>query len=180
MDARICSTLADEGRTLADGIITRLVNTSAPIQGTIVLGSGDPLIVRLGDTAPRVIVPLAWHQRPNPVGRDQIARADAVVLLHEDELDLISRGIPKGPIVVIAARGTDDGSFLRTTNPYERVAAATAVAGHPALDAALPRIPPPDVMWQRLVHLAAEAIIEACIACGGTAPSPEPDPAGRR
>lgn len=181
MDVRIASTLTGEGRSLADDIVARFVRIGRACRGTLLLGSGDPLILRGDEPAPRVIVPLAWHQRPNPVGRDQIAHADAVVLVHDDEIELITGGIAGQPHLIVAARGASaDETFLRTTNPYEAVAATSAVAGHLALNDALPGVPAPAVAWQALVNLTSEAIVEAFVSTGGTGPSPKPSPMGRR
>lgn len=181
MDARIASTLTGQGRSLADDIVARLVRIGRACRGTLLIGSGDPLILRGDEAAPRVIVPLAWYQRPNPVGRDQIAHADAVVLVHDDEIEMITGGIMGEPQLIIAAHGSPAyGAFLRTTNPYEAVAATSAVAGHTALSNALPGVPAPAVAWQALVNLTTEAIMEAFIATGGTGPSPESGPTGQR
>lgn len=181
MDARIASTLDGEGRSLADDIVARLVGIGRACRGTLLIGSGDPLILRGDEARPRVIVPLAWYQRPNPVGRDQIAHADAVVLVHDDEIDLITGGIMGEPQLIVAARGASvDGAFLSTTNPYETVAATSAVAGHTALNEALPGVPAPAVAWRALVNLTTEAIVEAFVATGGAGPSPEPGSTGRR
>lgn len=181
MDARIASTLTGEGRSLADDIVARFVGIGRACRGTLLIGSSDPLILRGAEAAPRVIVPLAWYQRPNPVGRDQIAHADAVVLVHDDEIELITGGIMGEARLIVAARGASaDRAFLRTTNPYEAVAATSAVARHAALNNALPGVSAPAVAWRALVNLTTEAIVEAFIASGGTGPSPEPGPTGQR
>lgn len=172
MDARIASTLTGEGRSLADDVIARLLRIGRACRGILLIGSGDPLILRGYEATPRIILPLAWYQRPNPVGRDQIAHADAVVLIHDDEIDLITGGIPGGPQLVIAAGGASAGGpFLRTTNPFEAVAATRAVAQHAVLNDALPGMPTPTAAWHALVTLASEAVVEAFIATGGMGPS---------
>jgi hypothetical protein len=181
IDARISGTLSGEGRSLADDIVARLVRIGQGCRGTLILGSGDPMILRGGAASPHVIAPLTWYQRPNPIGRSQLAHADAVVLIHEDELDLITAKIAGDPLLVIATHGESaGGSFLQTTNPYEVVAAAGAVAGHPALEDALPGMPARAMAWHALVDLAAEAMLEAFVATDGVSSSSAPGPQGRR
>ena len=181
IDARISNTLTGEGRALASDVVARLDRIGRACHGTLLIGSGDPLIVRGGEATPRVIVPLAWYQRPNPVGRDQIAHADAVVLVHDDEIECITGGFTGEPRVIIAARGASaDEAFLRTTNPYEAVTATSIVAGYAALSDALPGISAPGVAWNALVQLTSDAIVEAFVASGGIEGGPEPGHTGRR
>lgn len=185
MTTRIAGTLTGEGRWLADEIAARLLHLGQACHGTLIVGSGDPAILQGGEARPRVIVPLVWYHRPNPVGRDQIANADAVVLIDDEELDAIT-GVMSGeapaspPIVVAADDATRRGLFLRQTNPYEAVAAARALAGHAALQEALPSAAGLNEAWRELVDIACEAIVEAFIVMGGTVPSPEPRPEDQR
>jgi hypothetical protein len=181
IDARIASALSGEGRLLANDVVARLRRIGQACHGTLLIGSGDPLILRGDEAAPRVIVPLAWYQRPNPVGRDQINHADAVVLVHDDEIELVTGSITGNPQLIIAARGVSaDRPFLRTTNPFEAFAATSTLAEHAVLNDALSSVPAPTVAWHALVTMATEAIVEAFIATGGTGPPPEPGDTGRR
>lgn len=167
MIIRVAHGLPAEGRALATAIAACVADRTytAALTGTLMLGAGDPLILRGGETTPRVLMPLAWHHRVNRIGRDQIAHADAIVVLSAEELPPVRHAVRSDQVVVIAAPPSQNTSaFLGLTNPYEAIEAATSLGSHAALRAALPGLAGIDEVLRAVVDTASSGVVEAFLA----------------
>ena len=137
----------------------------APCLDAIALiGAGDPLLVRPGDPALRVIVPLLGEERPDALARWQLDNANALVLLDGAESRIGARAVP---CVVVGGSATAP-RFLPTASSFDELQAGVALAGFPDLRGCLEMarggvldmtIPPARI---------ADAVIEAVIVAGRT------------
>lgn len=167
LTTRVSATLPDTIAALATEIehAVRSHALARSLQGTVLIGTGDPFLVRPDDIVPLVVVPLAWPQRPNPVGLAQVAAASALVLLHPAEVGRVGESAFTCPIVLIAAqRDGAEQAFLRGAEPYETMEALATLNKHTALRTAIEqrgrRLPDSPVNPDAV----AAAVIEAIVA----------------
>lgn len=127
------------------------------------LGVGDPFLVRPGDPALKVVVPLLGGERPDAIARRQLESASAVVLLDgaeaTDEL---------AETMTVAVEGSAAGlGFLRTASAFDEMQAEVALGGLADLRRCIHGARASAIETPITPGQLADAVIEAVIAAGG-------------
>jgi hypothetical protein len=146
--------------TEAIGLGLRHHALTREIDGSVYLGVGAADLIHQDDPRPHVVVPLTQRALYDPVGRAQIAAADAVVFTDRAELTRLADDVTQAAAVVVIGDATSrERHVIHADNPFDAVevdrfrglcgAVALALEEHGAM-------PPPFSP-----SAAVEAILEA-------------------
>lgn len=139
-------------REVADQLARADANDST---GAIaILGVGDPYALRLDDPSVRVVVPLLRGHRPDPVAREQIRWAHALVVTDETERRWL-QDIAITAAVVVGM--TTHSSPLAPSSPVERHAVLGVLQAYDALCS--------SIDMTELDERPATFVAEACLEC---------------
>jgi hypothetical protein len=140
---------------------------AADMDALVLIGAGDPLLVRPGDPRCKVMVPLVGNDRPDGLSRAQIEAMDAVVLLDPAELPGAAAGATSPLIVVVEPPAPRGSTLLRGCIGLDGLEAADSLRSMPALRAAVAGARRGAVDPPVSVADITDAIAEAVTASGG-------------
>lgn len=126
------------------------------------IGTGDPFLMRPGDPALRVVVPLLGGERPGALARRQLASASALVLLDGAE----APDHVQAPVVAVDTTSAGPG-FLRMASAFDETQADLALSGLTELRSCLQAARAGATETPITPAQVAGAVIEAIIAAGG-------------
>lgn len=128
--------------------------------GTLFVGSGSRGLVEPQHPRPHVLMPLTPRRWVDPLVRDQVVAADALVLVDHGELRRLAAYLDSQPVVVLEPPGHH--GVIRSETPREATEADRFAQECPDLFAALTRLGVAPGPFD--YHRVAEAVAEAATA----------------
>lgn len=137
------------------------------LDGTLLVGCGDPALVCPADDLPHVIVPLLGGAS-GALALEQVSLADAAVFMVADEVPSALTDRRGRPLIVIASTDASAGSLLRDIPPYDAAEALDALASSPEIQQAVHTARGQALTTPIDPERIANAAIEAFIALRGS------------
>lgn len=128
------------------------------------IGTGDPLLVRPGDPALKVMIPLLGEERGGPMARRQMTAMSALVLIDATEAPPVLRAT----LPIVIGSTAPASAFLRSASTLDQMQADLALAGLPDLDRSLQQARMGALSIPITPDQIADATIEAAVAVGAS------------
>lgn len=131
------------------------------LHALVLLGVGDPALVRPGDPDIKVMVPLIGSERADALGQAQMRSMSALVLIDAVEApEDLGRALP---VVVPGDTRDAPGKFLRGASAFDEMEADMSLASMPVLKSAVGSARPSALGLPITGSTIADATIEAIV-----------------
>ena len=131
------------------------------LSALVLIGAGDPLLIRDGDPSLRVMVPLLGTEPAGAMARRQMQAMDGLVLL-----DPAEASAAEGGTVTLLVGQVGTTGLLRSSPPFQELEAAVAMDALPAVRDAVQRARPGSCTPSLSADAIAGAVVEAIVAAG--------------